>query len=595
LKLDQSQKEKKRKRLKLIPWSESRTGSRAERTAGYIEGSTAADNTAGLQIIATTSGAPGPLTVRASQMNVSTISLSSINGAVYPPPASQTISTFQNLNTSSFNVSSINGSPFNVYQNLFTSAFGVSSINGTGWSTIQFLNQSSYPNNTDSSWVVTSSNNVLCFISFISGVQRFVAIPLTIGTYTNASFTTMVNGAIQTFAAANPAYFLQFIVFSVAVVGGFFFSLFTLGAGAPPLPAQYTIAFIPANFANFPPATSAQIIGSALLFGAAQQEYFLSSGALTVQMPSANTTPAPPLPPRAFGSDLQVSSINIRGVPVLPSGAENPPGAIIMFGGLAAPPGWLLCDGTTYSSATYPLLFVAIGYLYGGSGGNFQVPDLQTRIPVGSITATNAPAVATMTLPGFGGSSNYVIIQLGSTAVTTTPINVIVPGCVFTTGGGIGPFTVVQMLYADYGRNVYFCQINATLGGGAGPYAGNITYPKPALPTPNTTLPYQPGFTAPAYYAPSLVQSQIPPHAHNYNIQKGGAATYNTDGANQACGDPNVNFTNANTTQTSPSTGGPGFDTTYLQFPPGLIGPQDVIALGVQPLPTVSVNFIIKV
>jgi hypothetical protein len=200
-----------------------------------------------------------------------------------------------------------------------------------------------------------------------------------------------------------------------------------------------------------------------------------------------------------------------------------------------------------------------------------------------------------MTLPGFGGSSAYVVIELGIGAVSTTPLNVIVPGCVFTTGGGIGPFTVVNMLYADYGRNVYFCQINVTLGGGAGPYTGTISFPKPVQTTPNTALPYQPGFTAPAYYAPALAQTQIPPHAHTYNVQAGGSATYNVDGANQRCGDPNNVFQTNITTQTSPSQGGPGFDTGYLQFPPGLIGPNNVINFAVQPLPSVSINYIIKV
>ena len=142
---------------------------------------------------------------------------------------------------------------------------------------------------------------------------------------------------------------------------------------------------------------------------------------------------------------------------------------------------------------------------------------------------------------------------------------------------------------------VYFCQINANLGGGAGPYTGNISFPKPSQTTPNTTLPYQVGFTAPAYYAPSLTQSQIPPHIHNYNVQQGGVTTTQVVNATPGLGNPNTVYQVNPTTQTSPSSGGPGFDTAYLQFPPGLIGPQNVIALGVQPLPTVSVNYIIKV
>lgn len=57
----------------------------------------------------------------------------------------------------------------------------------------------------------------------------------------------------------------------------------------------------------------------------------------------------------------------------------------------ATPSGWLLCDGTSYPTATYPALFAAIGYAYGGAGANFNVPNLVNFVPVGqgsSIAAT---------------------------------------------------------------------------------------------------------------------------------------------------------------------------------------------------------------
>lgn len=43
--------------------------------------------------------------------------------------------------------------------------------------------------------------------------------------------------------------------------------------------------------------------------------------------------------------------------------------------GKAAPAGWHLCDGTSHTTATYPLLFAAIGYAYGGAGANFSLPN----------------------------------------------------------------------------------------------------------------------------------------------------------------------------------------------------------------------------
>lgn len=61
-----------------------------------------------------------------------------------------------------------------------------------------------------------------------------------------------------------------------------------------------------------------------------------------------------------------------------------PPGMIFPFGAAVAPPGYLLCDGTSYLAADYPELFAVVGYLYGGAGANFNVPSLINRVVVGS-------------------------------------------------------------------------------------------------------------------------------------------------------------------------------------------------------------------
>ena len=41
--------------------------------------------------------------------------------------------------------------------------------------------------------------------------------------------------------------------------------------------------------------------------------------------------------------------------------------------------GWLLCDGTSYSVSDYPNLFNVIGYTFGGSGDNFNVPNYKGK------------------------------------------------------------------------------------------------------------------------------------------------------------------------------------------------------------------------
>ena len=54
-----------------------------------------------------------------------------------------------------------------------------------------------------------------------------------------------------------------------------------------------------------------------------------------------------------------------------------PTGSIQWFAGNTVPAGWLKCDGSSYSTTAKAALFSAIGIMYGGSGGNFNVPDLR--------------------------------------------------------------------------------------------------------------------------------------------------------------------------------------------------------------------------
>jgi microcystin-dependent protein len=65
----------------------------------------------------------------------------------------------------------------------------------------------------------------------------------------------------------------------------------------------------------------------------------------------------------------------------------TPAGVISQFAGSAAPSGYVLCEGQSLSTATFPTLFAAIGYTYGGSGANFTVPNLKGRVPVGRDSA----------------------------------------------------------------------------------------------------------------------------------------------------------------------------------------------------------------
>jgi microcystin-dependent protein len=68
---------------------------------------------------------------------------------------------------------------------------------------------------------------------------------------------------------------------------------------------------------------------------------------------------------------------------------NTPVGMISIHAGSSAPTGWLLCDGTSYASASYTTLFSVIGQTFGGSGSDFAVPNLKGKVVVG-IDATQA-------------------------------------------------------------------------------------------------------------------------------------------------------------------------------------------------------------
>ena len=62
------------------------------------------------------------------------------------------------------------------------------------------------------------------------------------------------------------------------------------------------------------------------------------------------------------------------------------PGQVFAYVGSSAPDGYLLCNGAQVSQASYPALFSVIGTTYNTGAesiGNFRVPALTSRVPVG--------------------------------------------------------------------------------------------------------------------------------------------------------------------------------------------------------------------
>jgi microcystin-dependent protein len=83
-----------------------------------------------------------------------------------------------------------------------------------------------------------------------------------------------------------------------------------------------------------------------------------------------------------------------------------PTGTVLDFAGGTAPTGFLLCDGTSYPTASYPALFSAIGYAWGGAGANFNVPDLRSRVTIGAGQGTG---LANRALAAKGGEESHAL------------------------------------------------------------------------------------------------------------------------------------------------------------------------------------------
>jgi microcystin-dependent protein len=89
-------------------------------------------------------------------------------------------------------------------------------------------------------------------------------------------------------------------------------------------------------------------------------------------------------------------------------------GQVIMVARTSLPSAnWLWCDGSSYSTSQYATLFSIIGYTYGGSGGNFNVPNFLGKSAVG----TDAVGTLSTTYQGSAG-----VVSSGNRSLTTAQL-----------------------------------------------------------------------------------------------------------------------------------------------------------------------------
>lgn len=72
-------------------------------------------------------------------------------------------------------------------------------------------------------------------------------------------------------------------------------------------------------------------------------------------------------------------------VPIQQTVSAIPTGSVLDYAGGSAPTGYLMCDGSAVSRASYASLFATVGTSYGSGDGSttFNIPDLRGRIAVG--------------------------------------------------------------------------------------------------------------------------------------------------------------------------------------------------------------------
>ena len=110
--------------------------------------------------------------------------------------------------------------------------------------------------------------------------------------------------------------------------------------------------------------------------------------------------------------------------PVINLGGGIPTGGIIPFGGTSAPTGWLFCDGSAVSETTYAGLFTVIGHTFGDpGGGNFNLPDLRQKFPLGKAASGTGS-----TLGGTGGNIDHTHTESHTHQATPDDADVNVAG-----------------------------------------------------------------------------------------------------------------------------------------------------------------------
>lgn len=117
------------------------------------------------------------------------------------------------------------------------------------------------------------------------------------------------------------------------------------------------------------------------------------------------TKPDPGASANTWGATLNADLDKIDAQVFANQQAGLPVGSGALWFTNTPPTNWLICNGASLATTgTYAALFAAIGYIYGGSGANFNLPNLVQNFPFGQgasypIGASGGEAAHVLTIP----------------------------------------------------------------------------------------------------------------------------------------------------------------------------------------------------
>jgi microcystin-dependent protein len=158
----------------------------------------------------------------------------------------------------------------------------------------------------------------------------------------------------------------------------------------------------------------------------------------------------------------------------------NPSGTILDFAGSTAPTGYLLCDGSSYSTTTYAALYAALGGSsspWGTGSGTFNVPDLRGRVTAG-VGAVGTNTQPSLSLAGTGGQQQVTltIAQMPSHQHTDSGHTHFIIGAGANIGGSGARTPTIPSLGSTGYETVTNAQAQITPTGGGGSHENMMPY-----------------------------------------------------------------------------------------------------------------------